>query len=167
MTPLFQRKWWPLRFTRNMKSTAHFNLVYKALILPHVVYCVCVWAPYQHNHIDRLERIDRKDTQVSFYLKISQLFEKWNQLYTERLVDCNLMKLEDAFDFQRLVFGFKLLHGFLPDSFSSLIRISSLNTFRLLHLPGLPLTLILCLLLFQDYGMAFLLTLGNSIILLL
>ena len=34
--------------------------------------------------------------------------------YTERLADCNLMKLEDVFDFQRLVFGFKLLNGFLP-----------------------------------------------------
>ena len=46
------------------------------------------------------------------------------------------MKLKDVFDFQRLVFGFKLLNGFLPDSFSSLIHKSSLSTSRLLHLSA-------------------------------
>ena len=70
-----------------------------------------------NNHIDRLERIQRKIENVTLI----------SPNYTERLADCNLMKLENVFDFQRLVFGFKLLNGFLPNSFSSLIHKSSLR----------------------------------------
>ena len=44
------------------------------------------------------------------------------------------MKLEDVFKFSRLVFGYKLLNGHLPDSFGSLVQHSRLNNSKLLHL---------------------------------
>ena len=56
--------------------------------------------------------------------------------YIERLTELHLMKLEDVFKFSRLVFGYKLLNGHLPDSFSSLVQHSRLNSSRLLHLAA-------------------------------
>lgn len=51
----------------NMTSYALLNL-YKALILPHIIYCAYVWAPYQQNHLARLEKVQRKVTLVLFSL---------------------------------------------------------------------------------------------------
>ena len=55
-----------IRWTRNMSSFALLNL-YKALVLPHIIYCACVWAPYQWNHLDKLEKVQRKITCTLFF----------------------------------------------------------------------------------------------------
>ena len=123
-----------IRCTKNMSSAALLNL-YKSLILPHLVYCVCVWAPFQRNHIDRLEKIQRKVTRISFYRRFACDADS-RPSYIERLTELHLMKLEDVFKFSRLVFGYKLLNGHLPDSFGSLMQHSRLNSSRLLHLAA-------------------------------
>ncbi len=122
-----------IRCSRNMSPDALLNL-YKSLVLPHVVYCVCVWAPFQGNHIDRLEKIQRKITRVAFYRTSSKVDRRPD--YIERLIDLQLMKLEDVYKFQRLVFGYKLLNGYLPESFNSLVHHSSVNESRLLHVTA-------------------------------
>ena len=93
-----------IRCTKNMSSAALLNL-YKSLILPHLVYCVCIWAPFQRNHIDRLEKIQRKITRISFYRRFSCDADS-RPSYIERLIELHLMKLEDVFKFSRLVFGY-------------------------------------------------------------
>ena len=123
-----------IRCTKNMSSAALLNL-YKSLILPHLVYCVCIWAPFQRNHIDRLEKIQRKVTRISFYRRFACDADS-RPSYIERLTELHLMKLEDVFKFSRLVFGYKLLNGHLPDSFGSLVQHSRLNSSRLLHLAA-------------------------------
>ena len=121
-----------VRCTRNMTSDALLNL-YKSLILPHIVYCVCVWSPFQRNHIDRLEKIQRKITRTLFYKDFPEVDFDDRPSYSERLVDLKLIKLEDVYKCQRLVLGFKIINEIGPASFSSLIQRSILDNSRLLH----------------------------------
>ena len=48
-----------IRCTKSMSPNTLLNL-YKVLILPHIIYCACVWAPYQRNHLDSWKRCRRK-----------------------------------------------------------------------------------------------------------
>ena len=73
-----------IRCTKNMTSYALLNL-YKALILPHIVYCACVWAPYQQNHLARLEKVQRKVTRTLFFKQSS--YTDVRPSYSERLLD--------------------------------------------------------------------------------
>ena len=54
------------RCTRSRSSYTLFNL-YKALFLPNITYCACVWAPHLRNHLDRLEKVQRKITRTLFF----------------------------------------------------------------------------------------------------
>ncbi len=122
-----------IRCTRNMSSAALLNL-FKSLVLPHVVYCICVWAPFQGNHIDRLDRVQRKITRVVFYRKSIDI--ECRPSYEERLTDLGLLKFEDSCKFLRLVFCFKLINGLLPESFGQMINSSRINNSRLLHVTA-------------------------------
>ena len=119
-----------IRCTKNMNSFALLNL-YKALILPHIVYCACVWAPYQQNHLARLEKVQRKVTRTLFFKQSPNADVR--PPYSERLLSLDLVRLEDSFKILRLVLGFKILNGLAPTSLCSLIKHSKLNNARLLH----------------------------------
>lgn len=119
-----------IRCTRNMSSYALLNL-YKALILPHIIYCACVWAPHQRNHLDRLEKMQRKITRTLFYKHFPNADVR--PPYSNRLLDLDIVRLEDAFKIQRLVLGFKILNDLAPASFSIFIQPSQLENTRLLH----------------------------------
>ena len=95
-----------IRCTKNMSPNTLLNL-YKALILPHIIYCACVWAPYQRNHLDRLEKVERKVTRTLF-LKQSP-FADVRPPYSDRLLDLDLVRVEDAFKIQRLILGLRFL----------------------------------------------------------
>ena len=86
-------------------------------------------------HMTRLEKIQRKVTRISFYRRFACDADS-RPSYIERLTELHLMKLEDVLKFSRLVFGYKLLNGHLPDSFGSLVQHSRLNSSRLLHLAA-------------------------------
>ena len=118
------------RCTRNMSPFALLNL-YKALILPHILYCVCVWAPSQRNHLDRMEKVQRKLTRTLFYKQWPNAVDR--PPYYERLLDLDLVKIEDVLKIQRLVLGFKILNDLTPTSFGSFIQPSKLVDSRLLH----------------------------------
>ena len=119
-----------IRCTRNMTSYSLLNL-YKALILPHIIYCACVWAPYQQNHLARLEKVQRKVTRTLFFKQSP--YADVRPSYSERLLDLDLVRVEDIFKILRLVLGFKIMNGLTPVSFGSLIHHSSLDNTRLLH----------------------------------
>ena len=119
-----------IRCTKNMSPNTLLNL-YKALILPHIIYCACVWAPYQRNHLDRLEKVQRKVTRTLFFKQSP--FADVRPPYSDRLLDLDLVRVEDAFKIQRLILGFKILNDLAPASFGSMIQHSRLVDTRLLH----------------------------------
>ena len=122
-----------IRVTKHMSSDALLNL-FKTLVLPHIVYCICVWAPFQGNHIDRLDRVQRKITRVVFYRQSVDV--ECRPSYEERLTKLGLLKFEDSCKFHRLVFGFKLMNGLLPESFDKMVHLSRINNSRLLHVTA-------------------------------
>ena len=102
-----------IRCTKNMSPNTMLNL-YKALILPHIIYCACVWAPYQRNHLDWLEKVQRKVAQTLFFKQSP--FAEVCPPYSDRLLDLDLVRVEDAFKIQRLNLGFKILNDLAPAS---------------------------------------------------
>ena len=118
------------RCTSGMSSYALLNL-YKALILPHIICCACVWAPHQRNHLDRLEKVQRKITRTLFYKEFPNADVR--PPYSNRLIDLDIVRVEDALKIQRLILGFKILNDLAPASFGSYIQHSRLVNTRLLH----------------------------------
>ena len=57
--------------------------LYKAIVRPHLEYCIQAWRPYRNNDIDKLERIQRRATKM-----IPELRD------LSRLLQCGLTTLE-------------------------------------------------------------------------
>ncbi|XP_046671356.1 uncharacterized protein LOC124361350 [Homalodisca vitripennis] len=49
-----------LRASRGGLGIVALNILYKSLVRSILEYCSVVWSPYQHNHIERLDRIQRR-----------------------------------------------------------------------------------------------------------
>ena len=66
-----------------------YNLIiplYKAIVRPHLEYCIQAWIPYRKYDIDTLERIQRRATKMIPELR--------DLRYEERLKECGLTTLE-------------------------------------------------------------------------
>ena len=78
--------------------------LYKAIVIPHLEYCIQAWRPYRKNDIDTLERMHRRASKIIPELRYLN--------YEERLTECGLTTLEtrrlrgDQIDF------FKILNGY-------------------------------------------------------
>ena len=76
----------PIRRTITYKEKQLIVPLYKAIVRPHLDYCVQAWRPYRKKDIDKLERIQRRAT------KIIPDVRDFN--YESRLLQCGLTTLE-------------------------------------------------------------------------
>ena len=60
--------------------------LYKAIVSPHLEYCIQAWRPYRKKDIDTLQRIQRRATKIIPELR--------DLSYEERLKECGLITLE-------------------------------------------------------------------------
>ena len=78
--------------------------LYKAIVRPHLEYCIQAWRPYRKKDIDTLERIQRRATEIIPELR--------DLSYEERLKECGLTTLETRRLRGDQIEVFKILNGY-------------------------------------------------------
>ena len=78
--------------------------LYKAIVRPHLEYCIQAWRPYRKKDIDTLERIQRRTTKMIPELR--------DLSYEERLKECGLTTLETRRLRGDQIEVFKILNGY-------------------------------------------------------
>ena len=78
--------------------------LYKAIVRPHLEYCIQAWRPYRKKDIDTLERIQRRATKMIPELR--------DLSYEERLKECGLTTLETRRLRGDQIEIFKILNGY-------------------------------------------------------
>ena len=99
--------------------------LYKAIVRPHLEYCIQAWRPYRKKDIDTLERIQRRATKIIPELRYLS--------YEERLKECGLTTLETRRLRGDQIEVFKILNGYENidrNMFSHSRRIAELEDMR-------------------------------------
>ena len=78
--------------------------LYKAIVRPHLEYCIQAWRPYRKKDIDTLERIQKRATKIIPELR--------DLSYEERLKECGLTTLETKRLRGDQIEVFKILNGY-------------------------------------------------------
>ena len=78
--------------------------MYKAIVRPHLEYCIQTWCPYLRKDIDMLEKIQKRATKLIPGLK--------DLRYEERLKECGLTTLETRRLRGDRIEVFKILNGY-------------------------------------------------------
>ena len=78
--------------------------LYKAIVRPHLEYCIQAWRPYRKKDIDTLERIQRRATKMIPELR--------DLSYEERLQECGLTTLDTRRLIGDQIEVFKILNGY-------------------------------------------------------
>ena len=79
-------------------------MYYKAIVRPHLEYCIQAWSPYLGKGIDMLEHIQRRATKLIPGLR--------DISYEERLRECGLTTLEMRRLIGDQIEVFKILNGY-------------------------------------------------------
>ena len=78
--------------------------LYKAIVRPHLEYCIQAWIPYRNKDIDTRERIQRRATKMVLELR--------DLSYEERIKECGLTTLETKRLRGDQIEVFKILNGY-------------------------------------------------------
>ena len=78
--------------------------MYKAIVRPHLEYCIQAWRPYRKKDIDKLERIQRRATKMIPELR--------DLSYESRLLQCGLTTLETRRLRGDQIEVFKIVNGY-------------------------------------------------------
>ena len=79
--------------------------------------------------MDRLKQVHRKITRTLFSKQFPNADVRSS--YSSRLIDVDIVKVDDALKFQMLILGFKVLIDLASTSFASYIQHSRLMNIRL------------------------------------
>ena len=93
-------------FNADMKLSEQCGMVpmYKAIVRPHLEYCIQAWRPYRKKDIDKLERIQRRATKTIPELR--------DLSYESRLLQCGLTTLETRRLRGDKIKVFKIVNGY-------------------------------------------------------
>ena len=75
-----------IKRTITYKKKQQIVPLYKAIVRPHLEYCIQAWRPYHKKDIDKLERIQRRATKMIPELRVL--------VYKSHLLQCGLKTLE-------------------------------------------------------------------------
>ena len=94
----------PIRRTITYKEKHLIVPLYKAIVRPHLEYCIQAWRPYRKKDIDKLERIQRRATKMIPELR--------DLSYESRLLQCGLTTLETRRLRGDQIEVFKIVNGY-------------------------------------------------------
>ena len=92
-----------IKWSYEDKSMAILLPLYKALVRPHIEYCVQAWRPYYQKDVDNLEKIQRRATRMMEELRGME--------YEERLRQTRLVILEARRTRADIIEVFKIMKG--------------------------------------------------------
>ena len=92
-----------LRKSLSCRAPKVFLPLYKAIVRPHLEYCVQAWAPYLHKDIDVLERVQRLATRM--------IWDQKGKTYDQRLEDLRLFSLKRRRVSGDLIEAYKIVRG--------------------------------------------------------
>ena len=92
-----------IKWSYEDKSMANLLPLYKALVRPHIEYCVQAWRPYYQKDVDNLEKIQRRANRMMEELREME--------YEERLRQTRLVTLEARRTRADIIEVFKIMKG--------------------------------------------------------
>lgn len=104
-----------IRTTKPFRDIESIIKLYKTLVLPHLEYASVIWNPFQKNHIDSLEAVQRRFTRY--------LWRKFGNQYTDydsRLKHLKLLSLRKRRVVADQMLLYNILHGYVAVDAGSL-----------------------------------------------
>ena len=93
-----------IRRTITYKEKQLIVFLFKAIVRPHLEYCIQAWKPYRKKDIDKLERIQRRATKIIPELR--------DLSYESHLLQCGLTALETRRLRGDQIEVFKIVNGY-------------------------------------------------------
>ena len=93
-----------IKRTITYKEKQLIVLLYKAIVRPHLEYCIQTWRPYHKKDIDKLERIQQRATKMIPELIVLS--------YESHLLECGLTTLETRRLRGDQIEVFKIVNGY-------------------------------------------------------
>ena len=95
---------WLIRRNITYKDKQLIAPLYKAIVRPHLEYCIQAWRQYRNKDIDKLERIQRRATKMSPELR--------DLSYETRLLECGFTTLDTRRLRRYQIKVFKIVNGY-------------------------------------------------------